>query len=454
MKSIFQKPFVLFVLIGFSALLAVTLVKNRSTPEHAGTEMPSKQVKVITAKKMPFRAKVTAYGNVEPAILLKGMAEVSGKIRYLHPDLKQGSSIPEDTVVVRIDPDDYKVALKEKQADLATNRSSLIQLQAEEKSTKQSFLIAQKNLDVAKKELVRIQELFEKKLVSRSAVDAEKQKVLQIEQEVEEIRGQLNTFASRKASVSAQIDRTKEQVKGQRTTLGRTEIKLPFNARIGQVSIEKNEFVAVGSSMFEALDVNGVEINAQLPIRHMRALVSHLEGTDVNGQLLLNPREVLKSLGLSARVRLVGGMPYANWEARVLRISESIDPARRTLGIVVGVDNPYEKVIPGKRPPLLKGMYTAIELFAPAREALVIPRKAVHEGRVYVSNKNNRLEIKSVDIQFQQGNYVVINNGIQEGEKIIVNDLIPIIEGMPLRPTPAEESIDKGATFDKENVLP
>jgi multidrug efflux pump subunit AcrA (membrane-fusion protein) len=206
--------------------------------------------------------------------------------------------------------------------------------------------------------------------------------------------------------------------------------------------------------MFEALDVNGVEINAQLPIRHMRALVSHLEGTDLNGQLLLNPREVLKSLGLSARVRLVGGMPYANWEARVLRISESIDPARRTLGIVVGVDNPYEKVIPGKRPPLLKGMYTAIELFAPAREALVIPRKAVHEGCVYVSNKKNRLEIKSVDIQFQQGNYVVIKNGIQEGEKIIVNDLIPIIEGMPLRPTPAEEYIDKGATFDKENVLP
>jgi multidrug efflux pump subunit AcrA (membrane-fusion protein) len=49
----------------------------------------------------------------------------------------------------------------------------------------------------------------------------------------------------------------------------------------------------------------------------------------------------------------VSGLPGAVWEARVLRISEAIDATRQTLGIVVGVDNPYQKIIPGVRPPLL-----------------------------------------------------------------------------------------------------
>ena len=67
-------------------------------------------------------------------------------------------------------------------------------------------------------------------------------------------------------------------MKGQKTTLGRTEIILPFSARISVVSIEKDQFVNVGNTLFEAQDIDGVEINAQLPIMHMRSLVSHLEG--------------------------------------------------------------------------------------------------------------------------------------------------------------------------------
>ena len=104
--------------------------------------------------------------------------------------------------------------------------------------------MAKQNLKVGEQELARIQEVFDKKLVARSALDAEEQKVLQLKQQLEELQGQLNTYDSRRASVKAQIARAEQQVKGQKTTLGRTEIKLPFDARIGEVSIEKGEFVS------------------------------------------------------------------------------------------------------------------------------------------------------------------------------------------------------------------
>jgi HlyD family secretion protein len=439
MNKYLQKPYILFVIIGLGVLVAMALMKVRVPLEHTDTGMPSKNVEIIMAKRIPFSAKVTAYGNVEPTVTLRTLAEVSGKISYLHPDLKQGNSIAAGTVVARIDPQDYEVTLKQTQADLAANKSSLKQLQVEQQTTLRSLELAKKNLQVEEKELQRIQSIWERQLIARSTLDAEEQKVIQLRQQVSELQGQLNSYASRKAMVQAQTSRTEEQVKGQKTTLGRTEITLPFNARISVVSIEKDQFVNIGTTLFEALDINSVEINAQLPILHMRSLVSHLEGKTFDKSTMSITREMLTRLNLSARVKLVGDMPDAWWNAKVLRISESIDPVRRTLGIVVGIDHPYEKIIPGKRPPLLKGMFTAVELFAPQREAMVIPRKAIHHGRVYVANDDKRLEIKPVEIQQRQDDIVVISSGLQEGDQIIINDLVPVIEGMPLTPVHAKD---------------
>ena len=105
----------------------------------------------------------------------------------------------------------------------------------------------------------------------------------------------------------------------------------------------------------------------------------------------------------------------------------------------MGVDNPYQKMIPGKRPPLLKGMYTAVDLLAPATSAMVIPRKAIHQGRVYLASAEDRLVIRPVEVQLTQGDMAVIRSGIEAGERVIVTELVPVIEGMPLQVTMASQ---------------
>ena len=123
----------------------------------------------------------------------------------------------------------------------------------------------------------------------------------------------------------------------------------------------------------------------------------------------------------------------------MIRIGESIDPTRDTLSVVVAVNNPYEGIIPGKRPPLLKGMYTAVELYAPVQEILVLPRKAIHEGRIYIAKDNNQLEIREVTVLLRQGRLVILDGGVEEGEKVIITDVIPVINGLPLNPVEAVE---------------
>ena len=444
MKVNLKSSLSLFIVIGLALVITVVLVKSKPAMQHVASEMPSKAVEVITARYIPFSTRITAYGNVEPAITLNGTAEVSGKISYIHPDLKAGETIPADTVVVRIDTKDYDVSLKQTEADLLASRASLKELEVEEKSTQRALKLAQKNLKVGEAEYARIKGVYEKKVVTKSALDAEEQKVILLRQSLEDLQGRINSYESRRQSINSQIARAEQAVQNSETILGRTEVSLPFDARIGTVSVDKGEFVAVGTKLFEAVDLKGVEITAQLSMDSMRKLVSHMEGVPAAGEPIIHTGgRINDRLNLSTSVRLTNGMPMATWEARVLRISDSIDATRQTLGLVVGVDDPYEKIIPGKRPPLIKGMYTAVDIFAPAYPAMVVPRKAVHQGRVYIANNENRLEIRSVEVLLIQGDLMVISSGIDQGERVIITDLIPVIEGMPLQVINATE-------FEKE----
>lgn len=431
MKKLLQHPVILLIVLALGMGLTVMMVKNKPPVQHNNTQMKSRTVEVIAVETLPFRTRVSAYGNVEPAISLQSKAELNGKITYLHPDLKQGGSIAAGTLVVRIEADDFLVSLKQSEADLQSSESALKQIQEEQRTTARSLKLAQKNLRVGEKELARVQDIWNKRLIARSALDAEEQKVIQLRQSVSDLQGRMNTYASRISAEKAKITRAEEQVKGQKTTLGRTEITMPFDARIGDVAVEQGEFVTVGTMLFEALNLDGVEINAQVPVRQMRGLVAPLGSGEVNLDVT-NLSSVLKAMQLQAEVTLVGDPQRARWQAEVQRFSESIDPQRRTLGIVVAVDKPYEKVIPGVRPPLIKGMFTQVKIYTPLRDALVIPYKALHQGRVYLVDAEGKLEIRPVEVALLQGELAVIKSGLRDGELLIVNDLIPVIPGMPL----------------------
>lgn len=432
MKKLFTKPWIFFLVVAFGVLLAVMIVKTRPGVQHTNEAMAATAVEIMVVSEQPFRSRVVAYGNVEPAVELKAKAEVSGKISYLHPDLKSGGSLTAGTVAVRIDQEDFQVSLVQSQADLSGNRSSLKQLEVEERSAKRSLKLADDNLRVGEKELARVQEVFDRKLISRSNLDAEKQRVIQLRQQVEELRGQINAFASRKASINAQIRRAEQQVKGQKTTLGRTEVMMPFDGRIGDVPVEIGEFTSQGSTLFEATNFDGVEIEAQLTIQQMGSLLSGIGDHSVSIEAQ-NMQSMLEQAHIEARVRVVGGDQEGFRSGRVVRIGEAMDQTRRTLTLVIAVSEPYANVIPGKRPPLIKGMFTEVELKAPEQPRIVIPRRALHNGRVYLANGDNQLEIRDVSVRMKQGDYAVISSGLKGGERLVVNDLLPVIPGMPLQ---------------------
>jgi hypothetical protein len=73
---------------------------------------------------------------------------------------------------------------------------------------------------------------------------------------------------------------------------------------------------------------------------------------------------------------------------------------------------------------------------------LVIPRSAVRAGTVFIADENNRLRRRMVNVLFSQDDISVIDEGIAEGERIVVTDIVPAVDGMLLE-TQLDEALNQ-----------
>jgi multidrug efflux pump subunit AcrA (membrane-fusion protein) len=66
-------------------------------------------------------------------------------------------------------------------------------------------------------------------------------------------------------------------------------------------------------------------------------------------------------------------------------------------------------------------------------QRMLVPRSAVRAGTVYVADEDNRLRRRPVKILFSQGDISVVEEGLEPGERVVVTDLVPAVDGMLLQ---------------------
>ncbi|RLB58260.1 MAG: efflux RND transporter periplasmic adaptor subunit, partial [Deltaproteobacteria bacterium] len=148
--------------------------------------------------------------------------------------------------------------------------------------------------------------------------------------------------------------------------------------------------------------------------------------------------KVLEQAEVTALVRLTSGEVSGHWEARLDRFG-NVDATTRTIGVIVSIDEPFRNAVPGKRPPLLSGMYVEVELRGPSRKGCkAVPRSALHDDQIYLVNSESRLERRAVKVAFRQATFVCLESGVEPGEQVVLTDLMPVVEGMLLDARPDE----------------
>ncbi|MGI0119510.1 efflux RND transporter periplasmic adaptor subunit [Zooshikella sp. RANM57] len=428
-----RKKISLLITIIAGVLIAFLITQKDQTLKRDENRKSQKLAEYIVAKTIPVKGRAIGYGEVSPEKTLDGNAQVEGSIIYISPELKKGASVNQGAVLIKIDPSDYQLSLAKAEASLAIYQTERDKLITDKKNTQSLFTIAEQNYTLGLKALERKRKLLKQKSISQSLVEEEEQALLKLQESKQTLENALKTLPAQIKVTEAQIIQAQQDIEQQQNNLARTVITSPFNARISQVYVEQDQFISRGGKLFTATNIGRVEITAELPVSHARVLLTGIEEIKFSNTIP-STQEVLKKLGLKAKVKLVGAFKDTLWQGKAIRLGESINQTSRTVSIIVGVDDSYQKVIPGKRPPLLKGMYTEVEFTAPARERLVIPRTVIHQNKVYTVGKNNQLVIKDVIVAYNIGELAVVEQGISDGDKVITTDLIPAVEGMVLQP--------------------
>ncbi|MGI9408405.1 MAG: efflux RND transporter periplasmic adaptor subunit, partial [Hyphomicrobiaceae bacterium] len=434
-KLLFIPP----ILIGLAVLYF--MASGRSAPERKPPEENARVVRTITVEPVQLVPRVTGFGSVYPGTVWTGIAQVSGEVVYVHPRLKNGTILPAGTEIIRISPADFTIAISQAQANIRSAEAKLAELEVSQANSTDLLTIEKRGLELHETELARKQGLVKRQVVAQSVVDLEHRDTLAQRKRVQDLENTLRLLPTQRRVQQEQIAINKAQLQSAELNLARTRIKLPFDARIGDVKVESGQFAQTGSTLVTADSVDVAEVEAQIPTSQFRAMVQASAPSNVAGGITpQSVSKIIKAIGFEATVRLHSGDDIVEWPARFARISDTVDPKTRTIGAIVAVDDAYAKAAPGQRPPLSKGMFVEIEIRTRAKgQSIVVPRSALHDDRLYVVDADDRLELRPVTTGLAQGNLVVIASGINPGERIVVSDLVPAIAGMLLKPRTDEQ---------------
>jgi RND family efflux transporter MFP subunit len=424
--------------------LAVLLVALRSGPERIESAAEqARVVRVYTVKRLDVVPRVLGYGSVRPARVWDALAEVGGKITYIHPKFEAGAVLQEGEVLVEIDAAEYRLLVSQREATLRTTEAQLAELDVEEQSLRSQIEIQRRSLELSENDLKRNVELVERGSVSESLMEQVERDVLAQRNQLQSLQSSLAAMPAKREQLESQRALNQAQLEDARIDLGKTRLTTPFACRIAEKYVERKEYVPPGTRIAVADSIDRAEVTAQLSLDQLYPLIER--GQPVSELRDADVRQVVRRLGLSAVVRVRSGSLALSWPAEVALLSPAVDAQTRTVGVIVAVDEPYAQARIGERPALVKGMFCEVELSGRARPGLVIPRAALHQDRVYVVNAEDRLESRPVKLEYAQRNFVVVAEGLSDGEHVVLSDLQPAIDGMLLAPQPdgaAEASLE------------
>ena len=446
-KEITTKIFkgILTLLPVAAAVLAVGyLVMHRSGPTKKPETESVTPLRVIRTSYVGLVPRAIGFGVAQPGKVWEAISEVQGTVLSIHTQLKSGEMIPAHTVLVQIDPREYHLTIARLEANIQEIRANLQELAETRQNTKNLMAIEEASLVLATKSFERTRLLLKGNAASRDTVDREQRTLLQQQQAVQQLKNSLALIPSKEKALKSALIVHETHLKQAEIDLAKTTIKAPMDCRLDDVNMDAGQFVRAGQLLFKANATRLTEIEARFSLDTFRTLLDKEKTRQFQSGITPDTFKTLFQK-MTVLVSLQSGDWSVQWHGRIDRWREALDYQTREIRVVVAVDNPYEKAIPGIRPPLTGGMFCRVELQGPVqKDRLVIPRSAVHNKSVFIVDSDNRLQKREIQVDFVQSDVAAIQSGLLPGEMVVVSDPTPAIIGMKVTPmidAPLEQDV-------------
>ena len=341
---------------------------------------PAVQVEIVRPSE--YQIVVRAMGTVIPdrEVVLK--SRVTGEVIDIHPEFTEGGFFKKDMKVLQIDPLDYELALARQQSVVADAEYAL-KLELGHQA-------------VAKRE-------WELLNGNNPAQDMEKELALR--------KPHLDKARAELAAAQAEL-------KTAMLNLDRTRIMAPFNAMVRSKSVDLGSQVTPQESLAELVGTDAYRIQTSIPI-------------DRIGWIQIPGR----ADGSGSKARIIYGQGH-ECMGRVTRLMGDLSTGGRMARILVEIKDPLcLKAVDQDRVPLLIGEYVRVEIQGRKLDRVFqIPRTTLKDNSsVWIAGENQTLEIRKVHPIWRDADIVLLQEGLNPNDRLIVSDLPAAVEGMPVR---------------------
>jgi multidrug efflux pump subunit AcrA (membrane-fusion protein) len=438
------------------------LVNTPQKPSGQVEIEPGRLVRVLEAKTTSHRCRVRAFGTSRASREWTAIAETRGVALEVDPRFEPGEVLSAGTLLVRIDPEEFELAVERHQAEVRSQEEELKELDKTEANLKEIRDLQSSQLELSQKDLERDEALLKENVTTDAQEEATRNAYLSRLLAWQETTNSLSLISVKRERARALRDVFSTQLKQAHRELDNCQIRLPMDARCVSKSIEDQQYVGIGERLGVFLAMDTAEVVAMVETQKSATLfprgVPGMESVDLTRPLSGESpfHKVLQHL--DATIHWGSGKP---WEGKVTRLASSLDRDTRTVGVVIEIPNPYADLVVGVRPPLIPDVFCEVTLYgATLDDVIVIPRDCLHEmspedlrgetlSVVYLLAGGERseevgpaggvcfngghLKIQKVSVLSMEEDVVVIASGIEEGDLVVMGDLFPASDRMRLR---------------------
>ncbi len=413
-----------------AALLAWAVATREAPAERPAVETAT-TVRVLTVAPASFTPRVTGFGVVEPARSWTATAQVAGRIAALAEDFRRGARVAAGQEIARIADADYRIARAQAAAQLAALDARLAELDLTVANARESLGIEEAALALSESERARQRDLVARGTASAARLEEQERQTLSQRARVQDLRNQIALHPDQRAALEQERAAAAAALERAELDLSRTVLRAPFDARVAEVAVERDQFVTVGATLGRLDGTDRAEVDAQLPQSRMRDFVRVVFGA--GGPAGVASGEARARLEAELRLRFEDG--FATWPAEVSRPSAALDPAARAFGAILTVEDPFAGDPAAGRPPLFTGLFVEARLFGPPVEgAIVVPRSAIRDGAAFVADADDRLRRRTVTVAMTADGAALVTAGLAPGDRVVLTDLPAAVEGMLLAP--------------------
>jgi membrane fusion protein (multidrug efflux system) len=424
------------------ALLTLLLVGAACQGREEGAGAPKAQqgpapavvVAEVVRKTVPIYGNYVAQTEANTTVELR--ARVEGALEEVF--FKEGSSVKRGDLLFQIDPREYQTRLESAKAQLQKDRAQLAfaREQVNTLKARAELVEAQAKLAKVRQDVERYRPLVAKRAIPQQDLDGALAAERVSEASVEAVKANLiNTELTERASIEfaeSAVKASQAGVTKAELDLSHTTIGSPIDGYIGRLAVNPGNLVGRGESTLLAT------VSSSDPI-YANFSVSETDYVRLSKRVQAGgPRGAVKGV---FELVLADSSIYPH-KGDFGLVERSLDPRTGTLTIRAIFPNPDRLIRPGQ--------YGRIRVAMEERpNALLIPQKAILEIQgtkmAYVVGPDNKVALRTLAVDQQVGEFLVVTDGVAAGERVIVEGIQKARPGMAVVPTAAAPSAPRPA---------